>query len=182
MKKCAICIHENVCSRKTCEFVRDWKPDELEKRFYIVDKNNNRLDDELYSIRDREEEFDGNVSFIEKSEWEKRDTKKFRVRISITTPVNARDEMEARSLACRDSSPQVECDILHKYRMPVQYLCCEEGRTWGFEYTEAANPLEAKYHFMNNWIPDVESSPCFDDLEEYDPQEHEWYPANVGRE
>ena len=42
----------------------------------------------------------------------------------------------------------------NQYRIPVCYLCCEEGRTWGYKYTRANSLQEAKSDFRDYFSED----------------------------
>lgn len=103
----------------------------------------------------------------------------FRVRLELIVDVDAVDGAEACAKAADQyhvdlDDHRVNANILHTYRMPVAYFCCEEGRSWGYEYEYAKNKAEAKFLFQDKWEPDIESSPDFDDIEEYDEEEEEW--------
>ena len=183
---CSECIHQPMCSGKNCHFDQKWYPEDLEKKYYHVNDFEERLSDELYSERDKAEQFTDwphdleGPFFIEKREWERNHPKKtYRTRVEIFIDVEARDEMEARELALKKrgvdpDNTSCECYTLYEYRMPVEYLCCEEGRSYGYEYIRAKNSEEARFLLESNWIPDIESNPCFDDIEEYDPEADEW--------
>lgn len=191
---CSECVHQPMCSGQNCHFDRKWNPEDLEKKYYHVNDFDERLGDELYSMRDRAEQFTDwphdleGPYFTEKREWERNHPKKeFAVRVSTQIWVKARDALEARKLACKEQGvdeddPCVDCNILYKYRMPVKYLCCEEGISWGYTYEMAKNGREARFKFMDSWIPDIESIPSFDDIEEYDPEGEEWNAVYTGRD
>ena len=139
---CEYCIHQQMCSGENCHFDRKWYPEELEKKYYHVNEDGDRLDDELYSIRDFAEmilpygmDF---PLYKEKRKWNQEHPKQdYRVRITLEVPVKARDAMEAKSMACAkygfldidrtelnndtDMSRVVFTDTLYKYRMPVRY-------------------------------------------------------------
>ena len=72
-----------------------------------------------------------------------------------------------------------DVDILRQYRMPVQYNCCDTGREYGYKYTYAKSAREAKFLFQSEWVDDIESSPCFDDIESYDECDNEWFSVYV---
>ena len=190
---CSECIHQPMCSGKNCHFDQKWYPEDLEKKYYHISDGEWRISDELYSKRDIAEQFTDWPSdlegpfFIEKRKWERENPKKpYRVRVEIVVDVEARDNIDAEQTAIRKcgvnaDDPSVEAFILRQYRMPVQYFCCEEGRTYGYEYNYANSAEEAKFKFQQHWIPDIESSPCFDDIEEYNEWEEEWTKAYMRR-
>ena len=103
--------------------------------------------------------------------------KNYRVRIIAERVFEAEDESDAVRKAV-ESGLSIEdyddVDIVHEYRMPVRYNCCEEGYTYGYEYGTAKNIEEAKFKFMSEWEPDIEASPCFEDIEIYDEEYGEW--------
>lgn len=181
--KCENCIHQPMCCGKNCHFDPIWERDDLKKKYYHVNDFGERMSDKLYSRRDQVEEFadwdcEEGPFFQEKYNWMNEHPKKtFHVRMEIMVDVEARDDIEARKLACeqyRLQEDEVEADIVHEYRMPVEYCCCEEGHTYRHEYTRAKNKNEAKFKFMSEWIPDIEASPDFEYIEEYDDEEEEW--------
>lgn len=188
---CSDCIHQPMCSGRNCHFDRKWWPEELEKKYYRVNEFDRRMDDELFSLRDIAEftdnwEYDkDDLHWAEVHDWNRAHPyKEHRTRLSIIVDVDARDEMEARKKACKEycvdeDDPFVECDVLYKYRMPVKYLCCEEGISWRYEYTYAKNAMDAKYRFVSEWVPDIESCPSFDDIEKYDPETGDWNGVNT---
>ena len=102
--------------------------------------------------------------------------KNYRVRIIIEKNIEAENEMQAESKADieRSVNDHYTVDVLHEYRMPVRYNCCEEGHTYGYTYTYAKNREEAKFKFVSEWEPDIEADPCFEDIEFYDEEYGEW--------
>lgn len=103
--------------------------------------------------------------------------KNYRVRI-IAERIFEADNEEDAIIKANESGLGVEdydaVDVVHEYRMLVRYNCCEEGHTYGYEYGTAKDIKEAKFIFMSQWEPDVEASPCFDDIEVYDEEYGEW--------
>lgn len=64
---------------------------------------------------------------------------------------------------------------MNQYRIPVCYLCCEEGRSWGYKYTTANNLEEAKSGFREYFSDgDIEEWPDFDGIEVYDEESELW--------
>ena len=64
----------------------------------------------------------------------------------------------------------------NQYRIPVCYLCCEEGRTWGYKYTRANSLQEAKSDFRDYFSEDdIEEWPDYDGIEVYDEETEEWF-------
>lgn len=184
---CSECIHNKMCSGNNCNFERAYSTNDLIPRFYHVNDFESRLDDRLLNEKDKDEiakewprDLDGPY-FATKSEWEKHHPiREWRVRISVEVAVDARDEMDARTKACQQlyldpNDERLEVSDLSQYRMPVEYRCCEEGRTYGYEYTYAANPREAQYKLMEKYCGDIESSPCPNDIEMYDEEGEEWF-------
>ena len=107
------------------------------------------------------------------------DKKFYRVRLEVLVDVDGVDEAEVCAKAADMyhvdlDDVKVEANVIHSYRMPVQYFCCEEGRTWGYEYEYAKSMEEAKFLFQSKWEPDIESSPDFSDIEVYDEETEEW--------
>ena len=101
---------------------------------------------------------------------------KYRVRIIIEKEIEAENEMQAKSKSdiVWSVNDHYAVDVLHAYRMPVRYNCCEEGHTYGYTYTYAKDNEEAKFLFMHGWVPDIEADPCFEDIEVYDEEHEEW--------
>lgn len=63
----------------------------------------------------------------------------------------------------------------NQYRIPVCYLCCEEGRTWRYKYTRANSLQEAKSDFRDYFSEDdIEEWPDYDGIEVYDEETEEW--------
>jgi len=63
----------------------------------------------------------------------------------------------------------------NQYRIPVCYLCCEEGRTCGYKYTRANSLQEAKSDFRDYFSEDdIEEWPDYDGIEVYDDETEEW--------
>ena len=63
----------------------------------------------------------------------------------------------------------------NQYRIPVCYLCCEEGKCWGWKYTTAIDRDEAVEKFRDYFSDgDIESWPDFDGIEIYDEETEEW--------
>ena len=195
---CENCIHQPMCSGKNCHFDRKWFPDELEKKYYLMNDAEQRMGDDLYSMKEISEMswpygVEGPI-IKEKVKWEKEHPKRYhRVRLTLEVPVMARDEIDAKRIACdmygvkdmdlfeptndtdMDTSRYVTTDVLYQYRMPVEYLCCETGHEYGYEYEYASSMEEAKYLFRKNWIPDIEASPDFENIECYGDETKEWY-------
>ena len=195
---CSLCVHQPMCSGKNCHFDWKWKPEDLEKKYYCVNDWEERLSDELYSMRDRAEKFadwprdlDGPF-FTEKDEWSRHHPKKYyTIRLSLSVNVRAQDVIDAKRLACEkfgvknidneeiggdvDMERMADVDVLYQYRMPVRYNCCEEGHSYGYKYVRAKNRQEAKFLLQESWVPDIEADPDFDGIEEYDEEEKEWY-------
>jgi len=194
---CSECIHNAMCSGKNCHFDRKWEPEDLEKKYYHVNDWEDRLSSELYSMRDRAEQFADWPSdcegpyFTEQNEWRSMHPRRnYRVRLTIDVNVDARDNIEAHALACAkigvgdkdlakysddvNMTRMAEVETLYQFRMPVRYNCCEEGYSWGYEYIHATCKEEAQYLFRRKWIPDIESDPDFDDIEMYDDAIDEW--------
>ena len=192
---CSKCIHQPMCSGENCHFDRKWEPEDFEKKFYRVNECEERLSSELFSRYDIwNEEIDpynieGGPFYQDAKTWKANHShKEFTVRLTIDMRVSARDDIDASQKACdifgvanidlEDSDTVkrlAQVDILHQYRMPVEYLCCETGHEYGYEYTQAKNDAEAKFLFEDGWIPDVETNPGFDAIERYDDEEGEWY-------
>ena len=64
---------------------------------------------------------------------------------------------------------------MSQYCIPVCYLCCEEGRSWGYKYTTAKNRSEAVADFRQYFsADDIEEWPDFDGIEVYDEESEEW--------
>ena len=191
---CEKCIHQPMCDGVHCHFDRKWEPGDLKKKYYIVNDADERVNDELFSMRDLSEKDLGEYLTSESDdEWRRsHPSREYKVRLTIEMRVNARDRLEAKKSACMglglydadttELGPYVlnrlaDVDIIQEYRMPVQYNCCESGREYGYKYTWAKSPREAKFKFMDEWVDDIESSPCFDDIEVYEESDREWYPV-----
>ena len=190
---CSECIHNPMCSGKNCQFERKYWPEELIPRYYHVNDFEDRIDVKLLNEKDMDEiraEWPSDVEgpfFMLRHDWEKNHKpREYRVRVTREVVVEARDGMDAERKACTElcldpEHESIELDILNQYRMPVEYFCCEEGRTYGYDYTFAANPREAQYSLLEHYCPDIESSPCPNDIEEYDPENNEWNGVYVRR-
>ena len=64
---------------------------------------------------------------------------------------------------------------MNQYRIPVCYLCCEEGRSWGYKHTTADSLDEAKASFREYFSDgDIEEWPDFDGIEVYDEERELW--------
>jgi len=103
--------------------------------------------------------------------------KDYRVRIVIERNILGENEDDAKATARRIyevDDDDCETDILREYRMPIRYNCCEEGHTYGYTYTFTKNINEAKFKFQDEWVEDIEASPCYDDIEIYDEESGEW--------
>lgn len=191
---CQFCIHRPMCSGENCHFDRKWEPEDLEKRYYHVNDWEDRLSDELYSKRDIAEmpclEYVEGSGFITHQTWRSTHPKRnFRVRMTIEVNVDARDEIEARKLACDqyglkdrdlyprdgslDQSRMADVDVVHQYRMPVKYIEDDGENRWGYDYTFARYKDEAELRFREKW-DHLDAIQDYEDIEEFDEYGEEW--------
>lgn len=191
---CSQCIHEPMCSGEHCHFDRKWEPEDLEKKYYHVNDWEDRLSDELYSMKDRAEmEWPAGCEgpwFTEQNEWRHNHPKRnFRVRMTIEVNVEARDKIDACKMACDqyglkdrdlypldgslDQSRMADVDVVHQYRMPVKYIEDDGENRWGYDYTFARYKDEAELRFREKW-DHLDAVQDYEDIEEYDEYGEEW--------